>query len=76
MCIAFDRRMCFVDQSRDCAQLGPPPQGEEVQVRWTDGLVYGAKFVAVHVIQMYQVSFFLLCQIKVSFYFFQLITCF
>ncbi|XP_013863535.1 lysine-specific demethylase 4A isoform X2 [Austrofundulus limnaeus] len=43
--------------SRDCAQLGPPPQGEEVQVRWTDGLVYGAKFVAVHVIQMYQVEF-------------------
>ncbi|XP_037829942.1 lysine-specific demethylase 4A isoform X2 [Kryptolebias marmoratus] len=43
--------------SRDCAQLGPPPQGEEVQVRWTDGLVYGAKFVAVHVIQMYLVEF-------------------
>ncbi|ROL41633.1 Lysine-specific demethylase 4A [Anabarilius grahami] len=43
--------------SRDCAQLGPPPQGEVVQVRWTDGLVYGAKFVAAHVIQMYQVEF-------------------
>uniref|UniRef100_A0A8C6SYF1 [histone H3]-trimethyl-L-lysine(9) demethylase n=1 Tax=Neogobius melanostomus TaxID=47308 RepID=A0A8C6SYF1_9GOBI len=43
--------------SRDCAQLGPPAQGEEVQVRWTDGLVYGAKFVAPHVIQMYQVEF-------------------
>ncbi|CAB1324049.1 unnamed protein product, partial [Coregonus sp. 'balchen'] len=42
---------------RDCAQLGPPPQGEMVQVRWTDGLVYGAKFVAAHVIQMYQVEF-------------------
>ncbi|XP_023284652.1 lysine-specific demethylase 4A-like [Seriola lalandi dorsalis] len=43
--------------SRDCAQLGPPPQGEVVQVRWTDGLVYGAKFVAAHVIQMYLVEF-------------------
>lgn len=44
-------------QSRDCAQLGPPPLGEAVQVRWTDGLIYGAKFVAAHVIQMYQVSY-------------------
>ncbi|XP_026070288.1 lysine-specific demethylase 4A-like isoform X2 [Carassius auratus] len=43
--------------NRDCAQLGPPPQGEVVQVRWTDGLVYGAKFVASRVIQMYQVEF-------------------
>ncbi|XP_061593379.1 lysine-specific demethylase 4A-like isoform X1 [Cololabis saira] len=43
--------------SRDCAQLGPPPQGDVVQVRWTDGLVYGAKFVAAHVIQMYLVEF-------------------
>uniref|UniRef100_A0A3B5KKA2 [histone H3]-trimethyl-L-lysine(9) demethylase n=1 Tax=Xiphophorus couchianus TaxID=32473 RepID=A0A3B5KKA2_9TELE len=43
--------------NQDCAQLGPPPQGEVVQVRWTDGLVYGAKFVAAHVIQMYLVEF-------------------
>ncbi|KAJ8375233.1 hypothetical protein SKAU_G00058130 [Synaphobranchus kaupii] len=43
--------------NRDCAQLGPPPHGEVVQVRWTDGLVYGAKFVAAHIIQMYQVEF-------------------
>ncbi|CAN9500872.1 unnamed protein product [Ophioblennius macclurei] len=43
--------------SRDCAQLGPPPQGEVVQVRWTDGLVYGAKFVSAHIIQMYLVEF-------------------
>ncbi|XP_077440052.1 lysine-specific demethylase 4A isoform X2 [Vanacampus margaritifer] len=42
---------------RDCAQLGPPPQGEVVQVRWTDGLVYGAKFVACRVVQMYLVEF-------------------
>uniref|UniRef100_W5M9S3 [histone H3]-trimethyl-L-lysine(9) demethylase n=1 Tax=Lepisosteus oculatus TaxID=7918 RepID=W5M9S3_LEPOC len=43
--------------SRDCLQLGPPAEGEVVQVRWTDGLVYGARFVAAHVIQMYQVEF-------------------
>ncbi|KAG8132278.1 hypothetical protein E2320_010144, partial [Naja naja] len=43
--------------SRDCLQLGPPPPGEVVQVRWTDGQVYGATFVASHVIQMYQVEF-------------------
>ncbi|KAM3619011.1 uncharacterized protein V6R79_001677 [Siganus canaliculatus] len=43
--------------NRDCAQLGPPPQGEVVQVRWTDGLVYGAKFVASHAIHMYLVEF-------------------
>ncbi|CAL8256018.1 unnamed protein product [Merluccius merluccius] len=43
--------------SRDCAQLGPPLSGEVVQVRWTDGLVYGAKFVATHVTQMYLVEF-------------------
>uniref|UniRef100_UPI0037E91D32 lysine-specific demethylase 4A-like isoform X2 n=1 Tax=Semicossyphus pulcher TaxID=241346 RepID=UPI0037E91D32 len=43
--------------SRDCSQLGPPPQGEVVQVRWTDGLVYGAKFVAAHAIHMYLVEF-------------------
>ncbi|XP_042319208.1 lysine-specific demethylase 4A isoform X2 [Sceloporus undulatus] len=43
--------------SRDCVQLGPPAGGEVVQVRWTDGQVYGATFVASHVIQMYQVEF-------------------
>uniref|UniRef100_A0A8B9TPW9 Lysine-specific demethylase 4A n=1 Tax=Anas platyrhynchos TaxID=8839 RepID=A0A8B9TPW9_ANAPL len=42
--------------SRDCLQLGPPAEGEVVQVRWTDGQVYGAKFVASHAIQMYQVQ--------------------
>uniref|UniRef100_A0A674PCA8 [histone H3]-trimethyl-L-lysine(9) demethylase n=1 Tax=Takifugu rubripes TaxID=31033 RepID=A0A674PCA8_TAKRU len=35
----------------------PPPQGEVVQVRWTDGLVYGAKFVAAHAVHMYLVEF-------------------
>ncbi|XP_036409571.1 lysine-specific demethylase 4A isoform X2 [Megalops cyprinoides] len=43
--------------NRDCVQLGPPPEGEVVQVRWTDGLLYGAKFVAAHIIPMYQVEF-------------------
>ncbi|KAM7012964.1 lysine-specific demethylase 4A isoform 2-T2 [Tautogolabrus adspersus] len=43
--------------SRNCCQLGPPPQGEVVQVRWTDGLVYGAKFVAAHAVHMYLVEF-------------------
>uniref|UniRef100_A0A3B3S3N6 [histone H3]-trimethyl-L-lysine(9) demethylase n=1 Tax=Paramormyrops kingsleyae TaxID=1676925 RepID=A0A3B3S3N6_9TELE len=43
--------------NRDCMQLGPPAEGDVVQVRWTDGLVYGAKFVAAHVIPMYQVEF-------------------
>lgn len=45
----------FFLQSQDCLQLGPPAEGEVVQVRWTDGQVYGAKFVASHPIQMYQV---------------------
>ncbi|XP_053248695.1 lysine-specific demethylase 4A isoform X1 [Podarcis raffonei] len=43
--------------SQDCLQMGPPAGGEVVQVRWTDGQVYGATFVASHVIQMYQVEF-------------------
>ncbi|EPQ08007.1 Lysine-specific demethylase 4A [Myotis brandtii] len=43
--------------SQDCLQLGPPAEGDVVQVRWTDGQVYGAKFVASHPIQMYQVEF-------------------
>lgn len=43
--------------SRNCLQLGPPAGGAVVQVRWTDGLVYGAQFVASHDIQLYQVEF-------------------
>ncbi|XP_051990242.1 lysine-specific demethylase 4A-like [Xyrauchen texanus] len=43
--------------NRDCRLLGPPPEGDVVQVRWTDGLIYGAKFVAAHFIPMYQVEF-------------------
>ncbi|XP_032421703.1 lysine-specific demethylase 4A isoform X1 [Xiphophorus hellerii] len=41
----------------DCVRLGPPSAGQPVQVRWTDGLLYGAKFVASHSIPMYMVEF-------------------
>ncbi|XP_026061914.1 lysine-specific demethylase 4A isoform X1 [Carassius auratus] len=43
--------------NRDCKQLGPPSEGDVVQVLWTDGLIYGAKFVSDHIIPMYQVEF-------------------
>lgn len=45
----------FIFQNRDCRQLGPPSEGDVVQVLWTDGLIYGAKFVSDHIIPMYQV---------------------
>ncbi|CAM9273346.1 unnamed protein product [Lampetra planeri] len=44
-------------ENRDCVQLGPPAEGAAVQVRWTDGLLYGAKFVSSHSIPMYLVEF-------------------
>ncbi|XP_074544517.1 lysine-specific demethylase 4A isoform X2 [Halichoeres trimaculatus] len=44
-------------ENRDCVRLGPPAEGDHVQVRWTDGLTYGAKFVASHSIPMYLVEF-------------------
>ncbi|XP_042353155.1 lysine-specific demethylase 4A isoform X2 [Plectropomus leopardus] len=44
-------------QNRDCVRLGPPAEGDAVQVRWTDGLIYGAKFMASHSIPMYLVEF-------------------
>ncbi|XP_019965308.1 lysine-specific demethylase 4A isoform X1 [Paralichthys olivaceus] len=44
-------------ENRDCVRLGPPDEGDAVQVRWTDGLIYGAKFVASHSIPMYLVEF-------------------
>uniref|UniRef100_A0AAX7SI07 [histone H3]-trimethyl-L-lysine(9) demethylase n=1 Tax=Astatotilapia calliptera TaxID=8154 RepID=A0AAX7SI07_ASTCA len=43
-------------ENRDCVRLGPPAKGDTVQVRWTDGLIYGAKFVASHSIPMYLVN--------------------
>ncbi|KAI4809126.1 hypothetical protein KUCAC02_018036 [Chaenocephalus aceratus] len=51
---------------RDCARHGPPTQGEAVQVRWTDGLIYGAKFMASHSIPMYLVEFEDASQISVK----------
>ncbi|KAM9790290.1 lysine-specific demethylase 4A isoform 1-T1 [Syngnathus typhle] len=44
-------------ENRDCARLGPPAKGAAVSVRWTDGLLYGGKFVASHSIPMYLVEF-------------------
>uniref|UniRef100_A0A8C9YFF0 [histone H3]-trimethyl-L-lysine(9) demethylase n=1 Tax=Sander lucioperca TaxID=283035 RepID=A0A8C9YFF0_SANLU len=44
-------------ENRDCVRLGPPAEGDAVQVRWTDGLIYGAKFKASHSIPMYLVEF-------------------
>ncbi|KFV61691.1 Lysine-specific demethylase 4B [Dryobates pubescens] len=43
--------------SRDCIQLGPPSEGEMVQLQWTDGIVYKAKFIAAQISQIYQVEF-------------------
>ncbi|NXD45451.1 KDM4B demethylase, partial [Copsychus sechellarum] len=43
--------------SRDCVQLGPPSEGELVQLQWTDGIVYKAKFIAAQISHIYQVEF-------------------
>ncbi|KAK3523431.1 hypothetical protein QTP86_032822, partial [Hemibagrus guttatus] len=43
--------------SRDCVQLGPPEVGEVVQVKWPDGLYYGAKYLGSNTTYMYQVEF-------------------
>ncbi|XP_047434282.1 lysine-specific demethylase 4C isoform X3 [Mugil cephalus] len=43
--------------SRDCVNLGPPEVGEAVQVKWPDGLFYGAKYLGSSVSYMYQVEF-------------------
>uniref|UniRef100_A0A3B3R669 [histone H3]-trimethyl-L-lysine(9) demethylase n=1 Tax=Paramormyrops kingsleyae TaxID=1676925 RepID=A0A3B3R669_9TELE len=43
--------------SRDCVQLGPPEVGETVQVKWPDGLFYGAKYLGSNTSYMYQVEF-------------------
>ena len=45
--------LCF--QSRDCVNEGPPDVGEAVQVKWPDGLFYGAKYLGSSVSYMYQV---------------------
>ena len=41
--------------SRDCARLGPPPEGEFVELRWTDGNLYRAKFISSVTSHIYQV---------------------
>lgn len=46
----------FPPQSRDCARLGPPPEGEFVELRWTDGNIYKAKFISSVTSHIYQVS--------------------
>ncbi|XP_074664597.1 lysine-specific demethylase 4B isoform X3 [Strix aluco] len=43
--------------SRDCIQMGPPAEGELVQLQWTDGIIYKAKFIAAQISQIYQVEF-------------------
>ncbi|XP_038257741.1 lysine-specific demethylase 4C isoform X3 [Dermochelys coriacea] len=43
--------------SRDCRKLGPPAEGEMVQVKWPDGKLYGAKYLGANVAHMYQVEF-------------------
>ncbi|XP_054634160.1 lysine-specific demethylase 4C isoform X3 [Dunckerocampus dactyliophorus] len=43
--------------SRDCVNMGPPEVGEAVQVKWPDGLFYGAKYLGSNVSYMYQVEF-------------------
>ncbi|XP_060055531.1 lysine-specific demethylase 4C isoform X2 [Erinaceus europaeus] len=43
--------------SRDCLKLGPPTEGEVVQVKWPDGKLYGAKYLGSNVAHMYQVEF-------------------
>lgn len=36
--------------------MGPPAEGEVVQVKWPDGKLYGAKYLGSNVAHMYQVS--------------------
>ncbi|XP_021564660.1 lysine-specific demethylase 4B-like, partial [Carlito syrichta] len=43
--------------SRDCVRLGPPPEGELVELRWTDGNLYKAKFISSMTSHIYQVEF-------------------
>lgn len=43
-------------QSRDCVRLGPPPEGEFVELRWADGNTYKARFISSVTSHVYQVS--------------------
>ncbi|XP_059015551.1 lysine-specific demethylase 4B isoform X1 [Mustela lutreola] len=43
--------------SRDCVRLGPPPEGEFVELRWADGNMYKARFISSVTSHIYQVEF-------------------
>ncbi|XP_034975003.2 lysine-specific demethylase 4B isoform X4 [Zootoca vivipara] len=43
--------------SRDCLKMGPPAEGEVLQLQLTDGITYQAKFIAAQVSQIFQVEF-------------------
>lgn len=43
--------------SRDCVRLGPPAEGELVELRWTDGNLYKARFISAATSLIYQVEF-------------------
>ncbi|KAL1776917.1 lysine-specific demethylase 4C isoform X1 [Sigmodon hispidus] len=43
--------------SRNCVKLGPPAEGEVIQVKWPDGKLYGAKYLGSNIAYMYQVEF-------------------
>ncbi|XP_029421181.1 lysine-specific demethylase 4B isoform X2 [Nannospalax galili] len=43
--------------SRDCIRLGPPLEGELVELRWTDGNLYKARFISSATNHIYQVEF-------------------
>lgn len=43
--------------SRDCLRLGPPPEGELVELRWADGNLYRARFISMATSLIYQVEF-------------------
>lgn len=43
--------------SRDCLRLGPPSEGELVELRWTDGNLYRARFISAATSLIYQVEF-------------------
>lgn len=42
-------------QSRDCVRLGAPAEGELVELRWTDGNIYKARFISSVTSHIYQV---------------------
>ena len=54
-CSLFLTELC-VDQGHNCAWEGPPAVGEHIQVRWTDGDLYGAVFRGVNCLDDYTVS--------------------